>query len=51
MAASAGEDYELLFTADPEVSIPFPVYRIGSIVEGSGIEWASHASYQGFKHF
>ena len=47
LALSGGEDYELLFTADParaeEIAqlatvLPLPVTRIGTIVNGTGVE-------------
>jgi thiamine-monophosphate kinase len=37
VAASAGEDYELLFTAPPDVDVPGDVTWIGQVTEGSGL--------------
>lgn len=51
-AISGGEDYELLFTADPGAAIPVPHYVIGRIVPGSGIVWkGSDKEFFGFRHF
>jgi thiamine-monophosphate kinase len=38
LAATAGEDYELLFTAPPDVDAPGDVTWIGSVSDGSGLE-------------
>ena len=58
LAASAGEDFELLFTAPAEIAtlVDFPLYPIGHIVEGEGLEWrlgGAPAAFdkQGFTHF
>lgn len=56
IAASAGEDYELLFTIDPSAALPKGTTAIGRIVEGSGIEWRSGGrrledNIMGFRHF
>jgi thiamine-monophosphate kinase len=37
VAASAGEDYELLFTAPTEIELPGDVTWIGTVGEGSGL--------------
>jgi thiamine-monophosphate kinase len=37
IAATAGEDYELLFTAGPDVDVPGDVTWIGEVTEGSGL--------------
>lgn len=37
-AASAGEDYELLFTAPPGAELPGDVTWIGSVAEGEGLD-------------
>jgi thiamine-monophosphate kinase len=37
LAATAGEDYELLFTAPPGADIPGDVTWIGSVAEGSAL--------------
>lgn len=41
LATSAGEDYELLLTAPSAIAsqVDFPLYPIGEIVAGEGIEW------------
>jgi thiamine-monophosphate kinase len=38
VAATAGEDYELLFTAPPDADLPGDVTWIGEVGEGSGLE-------------
>jgi thiamine-monophosphate kinase len=47
---TAGDDYELLFTAAPHVDVPAlagktPVTRIGTVTSGSGLmlTWAGHS--------
>ena len=57
-ATSAGEDYELLLTAPAELAtqVSFPLYPIGTIVEGEGIEWQldgeqTEFNPQGYTHF
>lgn len=37
VAATAGEDYELLFTAPPELELPGDITWIGSVSEGDGV--------------
>jgi thiamine-monophosphate kinase len=37
VAASAGEDYELLFTAPPGIEVPGDVTWIGAVSEGDGL--------------
>src|SRR4051794_28925876 len=37
VAATAGEDYELLFTAPPGIDVPGDVTWIGAVAEGSGL--------------
>jgi thiamine-monophosphate kinase len=37
LAATAGEDYELLFTAPPRTDVPDDVTWIGEVKEGSGL--------------
>jgi thiamine-monophosphate kinase len=37
VAATAGEDYELLFTAPADAGVPGDVTRIGEVSEGSGL--------------
>lgn len=58
LAASAGEDYELLFTAPADIAaeLDFPVYTVGTITEGNTIEWlrgGKHTKFRpkGFTHF
>lgn len=58
LAASGGEDYELLFTAPREIEnlLDFPVYRIGEIVPGDSLIWmwngnAMDLDIKGFNHF
>jgi thiamine-monophosphate kinase len=36
-AATAGEDYELLFTAPPDLAMPGDVTWIGTVSEGDGL--------------
>jgi thiamine-monophosphate kinase len=36
-AITAGDDYELLFAAAPDLPIPVPATRIGTFVEGTGL--------------
>ncbi len=35
--ASAGDDYELLFTAGPDAAVPSGATRIGAVTAGSGV--------------
>lgn len=58
LAASAGEDYELLLTAPSEIvaDVDFPLYPIGTITEGEGIVWTragkpARFKKRGFSHF
>ena len=59
IAASAGEDYELLLTAPEEISqmVDFPLYPIGKITNGGAeIEWYKDGqrcefTTHGFTHF
>lgn len=58
IAASAGEDYELLLTAPAEIvdHIDFPLYPIGHITDNTGIEWLRKGrpikfKTKGFVHF
>lgn len=53
-AAAGGEDYELLFTIDPEAEpdLEVPHTVIGTVTDGPDIEWAgSEKDYMGFRHF
>jgi thiamine-monophosphate kinase len=36
-AATAGDDYQLLFAASPDVSLPVPAIAIGRFEAGEGI--------------
>jgi thiamine-monophosphate kinase len=36
-AATAGDDYELLFAAAPDVALPIPATRIGTFGGGAGL--------------
>lgn len=50
-AATAGDDYELLFTAPAEISIPGVVTWIGEVVEGQGVELVGATKgLEGFRH-
>ena len=58
LAASAGEDYELLFTAPAEIAskLDFPIYPIGTITSSGSIEWLrggkpSKFKVKGYVHF
>ena len=58
IAASAGEDYELLFTAPAEIveKLVFEVYPIGTITDTVAFEWLRSGrptkfKAQGFTHF
>ena len=54
LACSGGEDYELLFTADPscEAKLEVPHTVIGEITEGNVLEWCGTGNdYLGFRHF
>lgn len=52
MALCGGEDYELLFTADPSAELPVECTMIGRITEGGELLWkGSDKDYIGFRHF
>lgn len=52
LALCGGEDFELLFTADPSVKPEIPCFAIGRIVEGDGVKWTGgEKDYKGFEHF
>lgn len=52
LAAGAGEDYELLFTAEPGTRLPSGCTRIGTITPGEGLRWeGTDKDYKGFTHF
>ncbi|HEX4717851.1 MAG TPA: thiamine-phosphate kinase [Thermoleophilaceae bacterium] len=53
LAASAGEDYELLFTAPADTDVPGDVTWIGTVTEGSGLELTLHGEpleLSGYEH-
>ena len=57
-ALTAGDDYELLFTAKRAPASPVPVSAIGRIVEGAGVAvlhdgepWLPAAGAGGYRHF
>ena len=53
-AADGGEDYELLFTADPtaEAVIDVPHSVIGRVTDSGKLEWkGTDKDYKGFRHF
>lgn len=53
-AAEGGEDYELLFTADPliEASLPVEHFVIGRVTDSGKLEWkGSDRDFMGFRHF
>jgi thiamine-monophosphate kinase len=41
-AATAGDDYQLLFAAPADFASPVPVTRVGSFAEGSGLTLTDH---------
>ena len=58
LATGGGEDFELLFTAAPELEshLDFPIYPIGRIVAGNGLHWLLNGKQtdfesSGYKHF
>ena len=54
LAVCGGEDYELLFTVDPEAekALDVPHTVIGRILSGSGLRWLGDArSFSGFDHY
>lgn len=58
LAATAGEDYELLLTAPAELAkrVNFPLYAVGTITEGDDILWLrggkpTKFKGKGFTHF
>ena len=54
LALEGGEDYELLFTADPgtEKSLEVGHHIIGRITDNKGIEWSGDTrDHMGFRHF
>lgn len=52
LAARGGEDYELLFTMDPDARPEIPYTVIGHIVEHPGLVWNGLVGRpEGFRHF
>lgn len=54
LALSGGEDYVLLFTADSDIQMPFPIYPIGTIEDGNknSITYTpQNIELKGFTHF
>ena len=54
LAVCGGEDYELLFTVDPEAekALDVPHTVIGRILSGRGLRWLGDArSFSGFDHY
>lgn len=55
-AATAGDDYELLFAAAPDAPIPVPAARVGKFLAGKGLSLTEHGnavplpSRLGFEH-
>lgn len=43
-AATAGDDYELLFAAPPDLALPVPAVRIGTFSEGEGLTLTVHGA-------
>lgn len=39
-AATAGDDYELLFAASPDLALPVPATRVGTFLPGAGLSLA-----------
>jgi thiamine-monophosphate kinase len=53
LAASAGDDYELLFTAPPELDVPGDITWIGEVSEGDGLtltEGGEEVALSGYEH-
>lgn len=53
VAAAAGEDYELLFTAPPDLDVPGDITWIGAVSEGEGLALSLHGDpieLSGFEH-
>lgn len=53
LAASAGDDYELLFTAPPELDVPGDITWIGEVSEGDGLtltEGGQEVTLSGYEH-
>jgi thiamine-monophosphate kinase len=43
-AATAGDDYELLFAAPTDIALPVPVTRVGMVATGSGLTLTDHGA-------
>lgn len=52
LAISGGEDYELLFTADPDAEIDVPHTVIGRITDSGRLDWfGTDRDFSGYRHF
>ena len=52
LAISGGEDYELLFTADPDAEIDIPHTVIGEITDSGRLDWlGTDRDFGGYHHF
>lgn len=52
LATSGGEDYELLFTADPDAEIDIPHTVIGEITDTGRLDWlGTDRDFGGYHHF
>lgn len=52
LAISGGEDYELLFTADPDIEIGIPHTVIGRINDSGRLDWlGTDRDFGGYTHF
>ena len=52
LAISGGEDYELLFTADPDAEIDIPHTVIGEITDTGRLDWlGTDRDFGGYHHF
>ena len=52
LAINGGEDYELLFTADPDAEIDVPHTVIGRITDSGRLDWlGTDRDFSGYRHF